>query len=500
VNCGGEHTHVVSLESIFRCLVDSPRTECLEAADMNKRDTLVSSLGESEMRVLVENGEYWLKNKGDLAILDVSVRRIAQRWPRARVGVLTSAPGLLRVYESAAESICYQRGGDWPRSRRRRGLLGRFGPEAAGPVLHGWDAATALPGKVALRLHRAVGGDKADGETGSRSTDPRRLALSRDGGRLPNAVGDASAVIAIGGGYLADVDRFQTERTLELLEYATDRGIPTVMIGQGIGPMHDPELLRHAARVFPRIDLIALREGLRGPDLLRSLGVSADRVVVTGDDAVELGYATRRAELGADIGVCLRVAEYSPVDVEIRAAVGRVLRATAADSAAALVPLIVSEYAAEDRRSTLPLLTGADRVIPPLGRFASARSLSRRVGRCRIVVTGAYHVAVFCMSQGIPVVGLSTSRYYDDKFEGLAAMFGTGLELVRLDGDEMEDRLRQSMRRLWTQAPELRPPLLDGAVRQIGASRAAFERVAVLVDGAVTARSGVNPGPPTSAR
>src|ERR687889_2952062 len=43
----------------------------------------------SSMRVLVENGEYWLNNKGEQAILDVSVRRCAERWPEARIGVLT---------------------------------------------------------------------------------------------------------------------------------------------------------------------------------------------------------------------------------------------------------------------------------------------------------------------------------------------------------------------------------------------------------------------------
>jgi polysaccharide pyruvyl transferase WcaK-like protein len=446
---------------------------------MEKRDPGVPPVGGTGLRVLVENGEYWLNNKGDLAILDVSVQRIAQRWPHARIGVLTSAPRLLRAYQPTVEPICYQRGGDWPRRPLGRSLAGRFGPEAAGPLLNAEDAATALPGRVVRRLRRALGGP-----AGSVAPDPGRRALCRDGGRLPNALGEASAVIAIGGGYLTDVDRFQTERTLDLLEYATDRGIPTVMIGQGIGPLHDPDLLRHAERVFPRIDLIALREGVRGPELLRSLGVSAARVVVTGDDAVELGHATRRAELGSGIGVCLRVADYSPVDAGIRTVVGGVLRSVAADSAASLVPLIVSEHDAEDRRSTLPLLAGGADVTPPLGRFAAARSLSRRAGRCRVVVTGAYHVAVFSLSQGIPVVGLSTSRYYDDKFAGLAALFGAGLEQVRLDGDHVEERLRRSISQLWTRAPELRAPLLDSAQRQIESGRAAFERVAALVEGA----------------
>jgi hypothetical protein len=97
-------------------------------------------------------------------------------------------------------------------------------------------------------------------------------------------------------------------------------------------------------------------------------------------------------------------------------------------------------------------------------------------------------VAVFALSQGIPVVGLSTSRYYDDKFEGLTAMFGTGLELVRLDEDGLEDRLRTAVRRLWARTPQLRPVLLERAVVQIDASNAVFDRIRDLAEGRGTRR------------
>lgn len=461
--------------------------------------------GGSRIRVLLENGEYWLNNKGDLAILNVTVRRIAERWPNATIGVLTNRSSLLKAYEPDAEPIRYQRGGDWPRRHGWGGMPGRFSPEVAGPFLKGWEAAAAAPASLVRRVRRVVRrGNEAtstNGELGSTANNSERLLLSRDGGRLPNAIDGASLVLAIGGGYLTDIDRFQTKRTLDLLEYATDRRIPTAMVGQGIGPMHDLEMLEQAARVLPRVDFIALREGLRGPELLQSLGVPTERVVVTGDDAVELGYSTRRRDLGTDIGVCLRVAEYSPVGVGVQDVLGRVVRDVAAESGAGLVPLIVSEHDSEDRRSTMPLLAGFPDVVPPLGRFASARSLSRQIGRCRLIVTGAYHVAVFAMSQGIPVVGLSTSRYYDDKFEGLAAMFEAGLELVRLDSDEVDERLRCAMRSMWVRAPELRDGLLGRAVSQIEASRAAFDRAAQLVVGDITARSNSNPGPtlpPTS--
>ena len=47
-----------------------------------------TGIDSSTVRVLIENGEYWLTNRGDLAILDVTVRRLSERWPGARLGVL----------------------------------------------------------------------------------------------------------------------------------------------------------------------------------------------------------------------------------------------------------------------------------------------------------------------------------------------------------------------------------------------------------------------------
>ncbi|WP_369255715.1 polysaccharide pyruvyl transferase family protein [Geodermatophilus amargosae] len=426
------------------------------------------------MRVLVENGEYWVNNKGDQAILDVSVRRFVERWPAGRIGVLTSAPRLLQAYEPTVEPVRYERGGAWTGRGPVgipgvAGLLERLGPSRTGPLLNGWDAVVARATRIRRRPSPPPGGPPA---------------LHRDGGTLPDALADASGVLAIGGGYLTDVDRFQAGRTLDLLEYATTRGIPTAMLGQGIGPLEDAALREQAARVLPAVGLIALREGLRGPGLLHGLGVPDDRIVVTGDDAVELGHGLRRDRPGAAIGICLRVADYSPVGTATRAAVRRGLQAAALEHRAPLAPVSISEHGAEDRRATLPLVEGAAGVLAVPGRFASPRELVVRVGACRVMVTGAYHAAVFAMSQGIPVVALSSSQYYDDKFEGLADVFGCGLELVRLgaDGGGAEERLVAALSRLWREAPELRGALLESASHQIGLSRAAFERAAALVE------------------
>jgi polysaccharide pyruvyl transferase WcaK-like protein len=287
--------------------------------------------------------------------------------------------------------------------------------------------------------------------------------------------------VALGGGYLTDADPWQSARVLNVLQQASHEGVPTAMLGQGLGPIAEPTLLSRAAEVLPQVQVIALRERRRGPALLERAGVSPSRVQVTGDDAIELAWSQRPAELGRDLGACLRVAGYSPVTAGAQRAVATGMQSMARELAAGLVPVIIAEYRSQDRRSTLPLLQGCDGARRPLGRFARPRDVARQVGTCRVMVTGAYHAAVFALSQGIPVVALTSSEYYDDKFLGLGDMFGTGLELVHLDGDDLAEQLGGAIRSAWKAAPEMRPALLASAERQIATSRQAFDRVCSLV-------------------
>jgi hypothetical protein len=41
------------------------------------------------LRILADNGEYSFQNKGDLAIVAVTVERLLERWPDAGIGVIT---------------------------------------------------------------------------------------------------------------------------------------------------------------------------------------------------------------------------------------------------------------------------------------------------------------------------------------------------------------------------------------------------------------------------
>jgi hypothetical protein len=77
---------------------------------------------------------------------------------------------------------------------------------------------------------------------------------------------------------------------------------------------------------------------------------------------------------------------------------------------------------------------------------------------------------------------MTSSRYYDDKFLGLADMFGVGLILVRLDDASLEHELADGITRSWEQAPSVREELRARARQQIDACGEAFGRIFALTE------------------
>lgn len=439
------------------------------------------------VRIVIESSEYWLRNNGDLAMLAVTVRRLRERWPQARIGVLTDAPVLLRAFHPDAEGITVLGRDPWSGPSVLTDLVARLGPGVVGPCELG-----VLRSRVWLRQKWQAVRRRlirwTDAHTGGGGEDESVVFADAAPQRRPvhhgsaAAVREASLLVVLGGGYITDSDAAQTHRVVSLIEYACDHGIPVAMVGQGIGPLEDPELRRRVAEVLPRADLIALRERRRGPEILERMGVSPVRTAVTGDDAVELAYSVRSDRLGTDLGICLRDTTYAPVSASASHAVGRVVRASAEERRATLVPLIIAEYRSQDRRTTLPIVRGGRSVAQPPRRYVVPERIAEQVSRCRVLVTGAYHLAVFGLSQGIPVVALSSTLYYDDKFMGLADMFGDGLTPVRLDDPNLSAVLRNAVGAAWASAEEIREPLRERAREQIACSREIFERVSSLIE------------------
>jgi colanic acid/amylovoran biosynthesis protein len=257
--------------------------------------------------------------------------------------------------------------------------------------------------------------------------------------------------------------------------------VPTVMFGQGIGPFDD-NLREKAADVLRKVDYIALREGLHGPALLRAWGVPEERWSVTGDDAVELAFQHRRQPMGRAIGINLRVSNYSAVTEGMAARLREPLLQIASELDMPLRVVPISRLPDEaDAVQVERLLDGYAPVEYPESAVDSPMRVIEEIGHCRIVITGSYHAGVFALSQGIPVIGLVASDYYQWKFDGLAHQFGEGCRVLRLGMPSLAVRLQIMFHELWDGAADLRSVLLSAAERQQEASRSAYSHVASLL-------------------
>jgi colanic acid/amylovoran biosynthesis protein len=302
-------------------------------------------------------------------------------------------------------------------------------------------------------------------------------------GAYLETVRGSDLVAATGAGQLTDSFSYPAGMVLNTLRLAVRRRIPAVLLGQGIGPISDAALLARCRRVLPQVQLISLREGQCGPPILEALGVHRDRIVLTGDDAIESAYARRPAELGAAIGINARVASYARTGWEQADTLRRVVQEVASELAAPLAGIPISRNADESDIGIIQrLLEGFPNVLQPAQGRDPLESAIQLAGRCRVVLTGSYHGAVFALSQGVSAIGLANSPYYAAKFEGLRAQFGAGCRCVMLDHPQVPQILRVTIREAWDTAAELRPQLLNAAARQSELGWQAYRRVFEIVE------------------
>jgi polysaccharide pyruvyl transferase WcaK-like protein len=416
-------------------------------------------------------GAHEYGNMGDVAMLQVAVTRLRKLWPHAILHVLTHSAASLAIYCPGATPL--------PKAGLRIWMsdgvgLGRFSQEVPSWVVRllvaaKRDVRVRWPGLQQLLLRL---------KPGSRHDPADLLAMAR----FNEAMRTARLVVVCGSGGFYDGSPEWNFEILNLVEYAIRRRVPVAMLGQGFGPLKDAAVLSMAQRLLPSVDLITLRGSPGADELLAGLGVPPSRVRTTGDEAIEMAFDARPLTLGKALGVNLRLGGSAQTDATDLARVRAALEGLAARHAVEIipVPIALDSYHA-DHWSISALLAGLDPHSDGGASLDSPMKVIRQAGRCRVVVTGAYHAAVFALSQGIPVVGLARSAYFIDKIQGLANQFGLGCETVILDRPDAGRTLVEAIERAWRSADDVHGPLLEAARRQITAGHGAYDRVKDLV-------------------
>lgn len=408
------------------------------------------------MRVLIDPSSHHLLNAGDVAMLQVCVDRLRELRPHAEIQALTTAPDLLRRYCPGVDPI---------------DARGRYELTAGGVRL-------AAPRPMARMQLRAT----------ARRMGRRQPAATR----YVSALLQADVLVMSGRGGLTDAFRDESEAMLIELQIADRIGLPTVLLGQGLGPLEDSRLRQLARTVLPSVAMISLREGRAAPAFLSVAGVPASRVSITGDDAIASALEARHQALLNDaLGLNVRVADYSAIAPSQAEAVGAATREVAHRLGTRIVRIDISAHPHENEWSVHRGREEIGQHGPEAGTPAGAIAAA---GRCRLVVVSSYHAAVFALSQGVPAIGLANSPYYVDKFLGLRERFGDGCAMVRLDRTDGVGALTDEIARMWKLAPTLHDSLVRSAEEQVVLSRAAYERLVATVDGASPQRSSQGSG------
>jgi colanic acid/amylovoran biosynthesis protein len=427
------------------------------------------------MRVIVATGlnagEAEYKNFGDVAMLQVAVSRLLDLWPDADVKVLTDSPANLARYCPRARPLPRQGCACWVGDRILMGRYHQLLPGWLSVRLSAWKRLARLrwPGLFAFLL-------------GFRLRFGPGKERRKDLAAFLRHLNNADLLVVSGSGGFADSCPEWNQAILATVEAATRRSIPVAMFGQAIGPLTDPIVLSRMQDVFPAVSLLTLRGTKGGLALLKSIGALPARILETGDEALELAYACRPKDCGNAIGINLRMAVYSGVQHDLAESIRFVLQEFLSRHRAKILPIPVAVHeTANDCQSIQRLLSGLENDSDGGLSLDTPQMLIEQAARCRIVVTGAYHAAVFALAQGVPVVCLANSPYYSAKFQGLQDQFGPAVEIIQLTEPDFTHTLAAAMERSWTSATTVRSSLLQSAARQVERSREAYRLVKDLI-------------------
>ena len=424
------------------------------------------------MHILIDSGSYHALNLGDVAMLQAAVSRLRELWPAASIAAVTNSPPALASHCPGVRPVPLA-GRIAFRTDRWLGRADRLLP----PRLR--DRFNAFHDRIRRRwpatLAAVVGGK-------------RLVAFRRDcfaALTYVQAVKRADLVIMSGAGVFTDAFAENANGVLDTLELAADCGVTTAAFGQGMGPVSAGALRRRMSEVLPRLALIALRERPESLRLLDAIGVRPERVVVTGDDALEMANRGKRAQAGNALGINVRLAGYAGVGASGVDTIRTAIRRAADRLAVEMIPVPIAHHPdCHDGAAIGQLISDSNVAPPPIASLDTPAGVIAEVSRCRVVVTGSYHAAVFALAQGIPVVGIAASQYYVDKFSGLADLFGGGCDVVHIDAPGAGASLEAGIEKAWASAPDLREALLQSAEAQILRAREAYRLLGGLVEAA----------------
>jgi polysaccharide pyruvyl transferase WcaK-like protein len=413
------------------------------------------------LKILIENGAHDCFNAGDLSMLKVCLNRLKSAYPNADLLTVSEAPQRLTVvFKDSNPTNIIEGRGLWLQDRNIFGGLHKILPFEDSRI-DNFEASIR-------RNHIFLARKWIKIRNNHRGLNHKPIK------KYLRTLQSIDVAVVSGGGLITDAFENHAMKLLETLYLLIQMGKPVALFGLGVGPINSPRLRKLAKLVFPQVTLFSLREKRYGPKLLKALGVKSENIQISGDDAIEFAASGRVDILGQAIGFNVRDAKYAGVEKQSLSEITDLLISIANKLHSPVIPLPISWHRSENDLQTVLNLLGQTVSAQEKEQLETIEGLNHQIAKCRIVITGSYHAAVFALTHGIPVIALAKTKYYAHKFNGLSDMFPGGLDVIGMDEIGWQNNFVFASTQAWKNAEIFRKDLRLCADRQIDASKMAY--------------------------
>ncbi len=324
------------------------------------------------------------------------------------------------------------------------------------------------------------------------SADPARTSLEHgvraigrtDMAAILQELRGASLFLSGGGGLMQDVTGpFSVAYYGGLLKIAQMMRVPTMVFGQGVGPLGSPFNRMLVKAAFSGTRVMTVRDQA-SVDLLAAMRLPRDRVVLTADPVLclEPADAGRIAQIWAGTG--LR-ADVPTIGISVRpwhtwferqfkvfsSVISHVASATGAQVLLLPFQQPGDERITEELRDCLSYRP--ERQAPAVAMLheqLSPQEMLGLIGRLDMVVAMRLHAVIMAAARGVPAVGIA----YDPKVAHFSAQWGFPV-ISSVEALEDAATLEETLMGLWRDRHAFRERMQEASTAIVGRARLNFE-------------------------
>lgn len=398
----------------------------------------------SSPRVLVAGG-YGYGNVGDEAQLAANLKHWRRITPECRITVLTPDPAYTeRVHGEMRTELA-----------PRRGIFGRegheyYGSEAVFRRRYWGVAALLLFNACLLRAGLPL------------------LGINACQARLLTELAESDILFLSGGGYLTGMTLTRLWDNMLLLRLAQMLGVHTLLSGQTIGVFNETPSRLLARWGLRRADLIYLRDAEHSPKALESIGVAAERVGCSFDDALfcdaasdeevcktlqSAGIEPSKSYIAVNVHYWGQAPAASRVIMrEMASALDRIQEETGMQ--VVFVPMHMTDE--EAMREVCTHMQYKGWVASHGYRVELAVGIVKKAKLC---LTMKHHPIIFAMAGFVPTLSMTFDDYYKHKNIGAMKIFGQEKYVIAGVPEILCQQVISAFSGLW--------PTRDGVAKEI---------------------------------